>query len=334
MRIVVPMAGMGKRLRPHTLTVPKPLFPIAGKPIVQRLVEDLAGLYGQPIEEVVFVIGDFGPAVEAQLSAVAEGIGAKATLAHQKEALGTAHAVLCAGDALAGEVIIAFADTLFTADFQLDTTVDGVIWTKQVDDPRPFGVVTFDDKGHISGMVEKPQEFVSDQAIIGIYYLKNAAALRAEMQYLIDNDIRSKGEYQLTDALEALRQKGAVFTSGTVDRWMDCGNKHNVLDTNHQVLELQGEKSDVHPTAQLENCVVLPPCFIGEGAVIKNAVVGPFVSVGKDALVENAVLTDSIVREHAQVADVRLHSTIVGVHSKTSPPPTVLNLGDYAQFGE
>lgn len=332
MRIIVPMAGMGKRLRPHTLTVPKPLFPIAGKPIVQRLVEDLAKLYGQPIEEVVFVIGAFGPEVEAQLRTIAEGVGAKATIAYQEEALGTAHAILCAGDALEGEIIIAFADTLFTADFRLNTQVDGVIWTKQVEDPRPFGVVMLDAAGHISGMVEKPQTFVSDQAIIGIYYMKDAAALRREMQYLIDNNICTKGEYQLTDALEALRQKGATLVPGTVDRWMDCGNKQNVLDTNRQVLEVNAQSFNRPESLNLENSVVIPPCYIGEGATIVNSVIGPYVAVGAGAHIQDARITESIVREHARVVDVRLHNTIVGVHSHTSPAPTDLNLGDYSEY--
>ena len=184
MKIVVPMAGRGSRLRPHTLTVPKPLVPVAGKPIVHRLVEDIAGVCNQQIEEIAFVIGDFGTEVEEQLKEVAASLGAKGTIYHQEEALGTAHAVLCAADALEGEVVVAFADTLFKADFNLNTEGDGILWVKQIDDPSSFGVITQDESGAINGFVEKPTEFVSDLAMIGIYYFKKAEDLKVSYQLI------------------------------------------------------------------------------------------------------------------------------------------------------
>ena len=170
MKIIVPMAGRGSRLRPHTLTVPKPLIPIAGKPIVQRLVEDIAKVAGENIEEVAFIIGDFGDEVEKSLLQIAERLGAKGSIYRQEEALGTAHAIKCAEQSMTGNVVVAFADTLFRADFTLDTNSDGVIWVKKVEDPSAFGVVKLDDYGFITDFVEKPQTFVSDLAIIGIYY--------------------------------------------------------------------------------------------------------------------------------------------------------------------
>ncbi|MCB0778888.1 MAG: nucleotidyltransferase family protein, partial [Flavobacteriales bacterium] len=167
MKIIVPMAGMGKRMRPHTHTTAKPLLPIAGKPIVQRLVEDLAAVAGGPVAEVAYVVNPaFGTRVEEQLVRIAEGVGAKGSIHYQDIALGTAHAILCAEKALSGRVIVAFADTLFRADLKLDKDCDGVIWVNKVEDPRPFGVVKLDDKGLITEFVEKPQEFVSDLAII------------------------------------------------------------------------------------------------------------------------------------------------------------------------
>ncbi|MDX2062922.1 MAG: sugar phosphate nucleotidyltransferase [Bacteroidia bacterium] len=333
MRILIPMAGMGKRLRPHTLTVPKPLFPIAGKPIVERLVEDLARLYGQPIDEVAFITGDFGPETERQLVAIAERLGAKGRIYHQAEALGTAHAVYCAAELLEGELIIGFADTLFTADFALDTHADGVIWTKRVDDPRAFGVVTLDGQGVITGMVEKPKDFVSDQAIIGIYFLRDGAALKREIEHLLTHNLRTGGEYQLTDALEALRQKGARLVTGTVDRWMDCGNKANVLDTNHQILELTAASLAVPPSAVVKGSVLIPPVFVGEGAVIQDAVVGPYTTVGAGAVIERAVVAESIVREKAEIRGVSLTRSIVGVHATCNAAGLEVNLGDYSQHG-
>src|SRR5690606_21941409 len=219
------MAGKGKRMRPHTHTTAKPLLPIAGKPIVQRLVEDLAAVAGETVEEVAFVVHpSFGPVVEKDLVAIAERVGAKGTIHYQETALGTAHAILCAEDALSGRVIVAFADTLFRARLKLDKDCDGVIWVNKVEDPRPFGVVKLDKDGIITEFVEKPQEFVSDLAIIGIYYFADGERLRREMQYLVDNDLKDKGEYQLTNAMENMKRKGARFRAGTVDTWMDCGN--------------------------------------------------------------------------------------------------------------
>ena len=201
MKIIIPMAGRGTRLRPHTLTTPKPLIPIAGKAIVHRLVEDLAKASADPIEEIGFIIGDFGSEVEKELHQIAEEIGAKGKIYHQETALGTAHAILCAKESLDGNVIVAFADTLFKADFTLDTNQDSIIWVQQVTDPSAFGVVKLNDDNRITDFVEKPKDFVSDLAIIGIYYFKDGENLKNELQYLVDNKVLSGGEYQLTDAL-------------------------------------------------------------------------------------------------------------------------------------
>jgi len=178
MKIIIPMAGMGKRMRPHTLTVPKPLVPIAGKAIVHRLVEDIAKVCGEKIEEVAFIIGDFGKETEQRLIKIAESVGAKGSIYYQREALGTAHAIYCAKESLGGKVVVAFADTLFKADFTLDTSNEGIIWVQKVEDPRPFGVVKLNDKNEITDFVEKPEHFVSDLAIIGIYYFQDGENLK------------------------------------------------------------------------------------------------------------------------------------------------------------
>src|ERR1041385_7596592 len=201
MRIIIPMAGSGKRMRPHTLTIPKPLIPVAGKPIVQWLVEDITKVCKEKVTEIAFVIGDFGKEVETNLLKIAESEGAQGRIYYQDEALGTAHAILCAKESLSGKVVIAFADTLFRADFTMDEDKDGVIWVSKIEDPRAFGVVKVNKENIITDFVEKPQTFVSDLAIIGIYYVKDGENLKKEMQHLIDNNIREKGEYQLTNAL-------------------------------------------------------------------------------------------------------------------------------------
>lgn len=331
MKIIIPMAGKGSRLRPHTLTVPKPLIPIAGKPIVQRLVEDIAKIAGQKIDEVAFITGDFGAEVENNLVKIAEKLGAKGSIYHQTEALGTAHAIHCAKESMQGPVIIAFADTLFRADFHLDTEADGVIWVKQVEDPSAFGVVKLDTNGFITDLVEKPKEFVSDLAIIGIYYFNSAEKLMTEINYIIDNEIRDGGEYQLTTALENLRQKGAKFTLGKVNDWMDCGNKNITVETNGKILEYEKEAMAQYPTsAQIENSIIIPPCYIGENVKIENSVIGPRVSLGNNTIVTNSNINNTLIQEKAEIHTANLSNSMVGNSAKYIGKSGEISLGDFS----
>jgi len=335
MKIIVPMAGMGKRMRPHTHTTAKPLLPIAGKPIVQRLVEDLAAVAGEHVEEVAFIVHpSFGKKVEEELLAIAKAIGSKGSIHYQKEALGTAHAILCAQSALTGRVIVAFADTLFRAHLKLDTDCDGVIWVNKVDDPKPFGVVKLDDKGIITEFVEKPQTFVSDLAIIGIYYFADGEYLRKEMQFLIDNDIKDKGEYQLTNAMENMKQKGARFKAGSVDVWMDCGNKNAMVDTNTKVLGfLKGDKDLVSGSLKMENSVVIEPCFIGENVSLVNSIVGPNVSIESGAVIASSVVKNSILRGHTRVQDCVMDNSMIGERASVKGTALDLSISDDSTLG-
>ena len=284
------MAGRGTRLRPHTLTVPKPLVEIAGKSIVQRLVEDLVEAYGDSVEEIAFIIGDFGEEVEKELIVLAESLGAKGSVYHQTEKLGTAHAILCAQESLSGNVIVAFADTLFKSNFSLDTEQESVLWVQQIEDPSAYGVVTLDKEGYITEFVEKPTTFVSDLAIIGIYYFKDAAMLKNELQYLVDNKVMDRGEYQITDALENMRQKGLKFRTHQIQEWLDCGNKNAVLYANERVLETKKNAASIASDLLLENSTIVPPCFIDQGVVIKNSVIGPHVSISRNTVIENSII--------------------------------------------
>lgn len=329
MKIIIPMAGMGKRMRPHTLTVPKPLVPIVGKPIVNRLVEDIAKVCGEQITEVAFIIGDFGKEVEARLIKIAESVGAKGTIYYQREALGTAHAIQCAKDSLSGKVVVAFADTLFKADFKLDTSKEGIIWVQKVEDPRPFGVVQLNDKNEITNFVEKPETFVSDLAIIGIYYFSDGERLKKEIQFVIDNEIKDKGEYQLTSALENMRQAGVKFFPGRVTDWLDCGNKDSTVDTNARYLEYVKDQQLIAKSAILENCTIIPPVYVGEKAHIKNSVVGPHVSIGDNTRVENSVITRTIVQTEAHILNARVHNSMVGNHAHVHGSEIDLSVGDY-----
>lgn len=319
MKIIVPMAGMGKRMRPHTLTTPKPLLPVAGKPIVQRLVEDIIKVCNEKVEEIAFVIGPtFGAAVEKDLIAVAEKLGAKGSIWYQEQALGTAHAIMCAGDVISGKTVVAFADTLFKADFKMDTAQEGIIWVQKIDDPRAFGVVKVNDEGYITDFVEKPQTFVSDLAIIGIYYFRDGDYLKRELQYLLDNDIKDKGEYQLTNALENMKQKGTKFTPGKVTEWLDCGNKDATVYTNQRVLEfLRDDASLVSKSYSADaQSKIIPPCFIGENVVLHNAVIGPHASIGNGSVIENAAVSNSIVQSSATITGCDVTNSMVGISAE------------------
>jgi glucose-1-phosphate thymidylyltransferase len=331
MKLIIPMAGMGTRMRPHTLTIPKPLLSVAGKPIVQRLCEDIVGVCQEKPEEIAFIIGDFGKAVEQQLLSIAEKVGARGRIYYQKEALGTGHAVLCAADSLEGKTIVAFADTLFKADFQLDESRDGIIWTYRVDDPSAFGVVTTNEMGIIDGFVEKPKSFVSDQAIIGIYYFKDGDNLKKELQYLIDHNLSNNGEFYLTVALENMRLKGTSFVTGDVTEWMDCGNKNATVFTNQRVLvhetNLKLPQNIIH-----ENAVIIQPCYIGESVVLKNAVIGPYVSLGKNSIIENSVIENSIIGENVNLKHAMMTNSMVGNHASWTGKPMEISMGDYSQL--
>ncbi len=335
MKIIVPMAGRGSRLRPHTLTIPKPLIPIAGKPIVHRLVEDIAGVIGQEIEEIAFIIHEsFGKQVEKDLIAIAQKLGSKGTIYYQNEALGTAHAIMCAKESLSGNVVVAYADTLFRADFRLDTTADSVIWVKQVDDPSAFGVVQLNDKNEIVDFVEKPKDFVSDLAIIGIYYFKSGETLRSELQYLLDNNIVKGGEYQLTDGLENMKQKGMRFVPGKVEEWMDCGNKNVTVETNSRMLGFlkKDGKNLISPSVKNENSTIIEPCFIGENVVLTNATIGPNVSLGDATVVENSTISNSLVQTNAKISNAKLDNAMIGNFATFDGNFTHISIGDYSEL--
>ncbi len=333
MKIIVPMAGRGSRLRPHTLTIPKPLIPIAGKPIVQRLVEDIAKLLKQDLSEIAFIIHkSFGTQTEKDLKQIAKNLNTKASIYYQNEPLGTAHAIMSAKNSISGPVVVAFADTLFKADFNLDATADGVIWVKQVDDPSAFGVVKLNDKKEITDFAEKPKQYVSDLAIIGIYYFKSGENLRDELQYLLDNNIKGGGEYQLTDALENMKQKGMKFVTGKVNEWMDCGNKTVTVETNTKTLSfLHADGGNlVSNSVKIENSKIIPPCYIGENVTLKNTTVGPNVSLGNNTVIEESIVKNSLIQTHTTIKNANLDQAMIGNHAYFDGNFTDISIGDYS----
>ncbi len=328
------MAGMGKRMRPHTLVTPKPLIEFAGKPMVHHIVEELANTCHEKIEEIAFIIGRFGAEAEKSLLQVAENLGAKGSIYYQDEPLGTAHAVLCAADSLKGKVIVGFADTLFKGSFELDETKDSVIWVQQVEDPRPFGVVKMNDQGLITDFVEKPQEFVSDLAIIGIYYFRDGENLRSELQYLIDNDLKEKGEYQITNALENMKSKGLKFVPGKVNEWLDCGNKNATVSTHARWLELNPKTNTIGENNVQENSVVIQPCFIGKNVKISGSVIGPHVSIGDGTEIRNSVVTNSIVQKNTRIQNSVIGNSMIGSSVDIHLKKLEYSLGDFSMLNQ
>jgi glucose-1-phosphate thymidylyltransferase len=338
MKIIVPMAGRGSRLRPHSLTVPKPLIPVAGQPIVHRLVKDIAKVLKQPIEEIAFVLGDpafFGDEVVESLKKLAEGLGAKASIYRQDQPLGTGHAIMSAKPSLSGPAVIAYADTLIRAEFDLDPAADSVIWTKRVANPEAYGVVKLDSDHNIVELVEKPENFVSDQAVIGIYYFKDVSVLKEKLQEVLDENIMNGGEYQINDGIKRMMADGRVFKTGTVDEWMDCGNKAVTLETNARMLgflKADNEEQLIDASVVLDNSTVIEPCFIGRGTVLRNTTVGPHVSIGKDCVIEISTVKNSLIQNQTTIKNANLDEAMIGNHVKYNGEFTRISIGDYTQM--
>lgn len=327
------MAGRGSRLRPHTLTVPKPLIPIAGKPIVHRLVLDIAKVLNKKIDEVAFVIGkDFGKKVEEDLVNIAESLDAKGSIYYQDEALGTGHAIMCAKNSLSGPAVIAYADTLFKADFTLDTTADGVIWVKKVENPEQYGVVKLNEKQEIVDLVEKPKEKISDLAVIGIYFFKDVGVLKTQLQEVLDEKLVRGGEYQINDGIEKMKQKGHIFKPGKVDEWMDCGNKNVTLETNSKILNFMLEDGEklVADDVKNQHSKIIEPCFIGEGVELVNSVIGPNVSIGNACKIIDSRIKNSLIQNESEIKNAELDNAMIGNHAKFNGNFKSISIGDYS----
>ncbi len=330
------MAGRGSRLRPHSLTVPKPLIPVAGQPIVHRLVKDIAKVLNEPIDEIAFILGEpafFGDDVVESLKELANDLGAKASIYRQDQPLGTGHAIMCAKESLSGPAVIAYADTLIRANFTLDPQADAVIWVKQVDKPEAYGVVKLNGKEEIVELVEKPKDFISDLAVIGIYYFKDVGVLKQELQYVLDNNIVNGGEYQINDGIKGMMAKGKVFKTGQVDEWMDCGNKAITIETNTRMLgflKTDGEEQMIAPSVKKTNSKIIEPCFIGENVVLNNTTIGPNVSVGNNCTIENAVIKNSLIQTHTIIKNAHLEDAMIGNHVFYDGHFKAVSLGDYS----
>ncbi len=332
MKLIIPMAGRGTRVRPHSHTTPKPLLPVAGKMIVERIVETFIRTLDRKIDEIVFILGpDFEQEINDTLTDMCTRHHAKATFRVQNNAKGTAHAVYCADEHLRGECIIVFADTIFDMEGTVSVEdADSVIWLKKVDDPSRFGVAVEED-GKITDFVEKPSEPISDLAIIGVYYFKEAKQLKKEIEYLLENNVRGHGgEYQLTDALDRLLKDGKTFKKATVDEWLDCGTLPAWLETSGVIVEKEAESINED---KYKNTKIIDPVYIGKNVTIENCTIGPYASIDDGCSLKNSTIKNSLIQEQATLENCTIENSTIGKHVELKNVNQVVHVGDHSKIG-
>lgn len=325
MKLIIPMAGKGTRLRPHTNTKPKPLFSVAGKPIICHILDSVKKLN---IDKTIFIVDNPIPDPDL-VKILKDNYSFESVFIQQKEQKGVAHAIYGARNhAKDDDVLILFADTLAETDLSVinKTKADGIIWTKQVEDPSRFGVVFIHD-GHITKLIEKPENPISDLAMIGLYYFKKDAKLFDSIEHIIEHDIKAKGEYFLTDAIQIMIDNNQKFEAHQVDIWQDSGTIPYILETNRYLLSKNKSK-----TVNANDSVIIKPVFIEDGVKISNSIIGPNVSVGKNTIIKNAIITDSIIHESAQIEETVLRGSIIGKHTKVKGISNKLNIGDSSEI--
>ncbi|MDY6264083.1 MAG: sugar phosphate nucleotidyltransferase [Fibrobacter sp.] len=305
MKIVLPVAGNGLRLRPYTENVPKCLLPVAGKTILDWIVEDSLGL--KP-SETIFITGYKADVVDQFLTKRTAWGKTRTVIQSNPQGLGEAVSLALPYVDDDEPVLIILGDTLFEAALSILNGMDqNVLYTYKVEDPRRFGVAVTDSTGRIERLVEKPQEFVSDEAIVGIYYIKDTKVLKESLKYLMDNNIRTKNEFQLTDALEMMIEKGCRFRTAPVSKWLDCGLAETLLETNAHVLNRYDNSASVN----LPGVKVIAPCHIGKDVKIVNSTIGPNVSVGDGCVIENSTVKNAVLWDGVKVEGRTLDNVIV-----------------------
>ncbi len=322
MKVIIPTAGLGTRLRPHTYSKPKPLVSVAGKPVLGHILDTLSQLQ---IDELIFITGYLGNQIETY---VRENYPFPARFIEQSELKGQAHAIYLARDLVSGPTLILFVDTIFEADLsrlnQIDA--DGVIYVKEVEDPRRFGV-TLIENGQISQLIEKPDSSVSNLAMIGLYYVQAAEQLMQAIATLMERNIQTKGEFYLTDALQLMIDGGARFIAEPVAVWEDCGKPETVLQTNRYLLD--------HGRAyvgQSEGSIIIPPVYIDDSAQVTSSIIGPYVSIAAGAIVRDSIIRDSIINRDALIQSTTLENSLVGDNALVHGDFRELNVGDASEI--
>lgn len=322
MKVIIPTAGLGTRLRPHTYSKPKPLISVAGKPVLGHILDTLSTIQ---IDELIFITGYLGNQIEDY---VRENYRLPARFIEQTELKGQAHAIYLAREYVSGPTLILFVDTIFEADLQRLNRIDadGVIYVKEVEDPRRFGV-TLIESGQITRLIEKPDSGISNLAMIGLYYVRDVEWLMRAIQDMIERNIQTKGEFYLTDALQLMIDQGARFSAETVEVWEDCGKPETVLQTNRYLLD--HGRGHIGQTA---GSIVIPPVYIDDSAQVVNAIVGPYVSIAAGAVVRDSIIRDSIINREALIQNATLQNSLVGDNALVQGDFRELNVGDSSEI--
>ena len=328
MKAIIPVAGAGTQLRPLTYTQPKPLIPVAGKPIISFIIERLQSL---GVEEFIFVTGYLGEKIKDYVEAQYPGL--KKEFIQQENRFGTGHAIWTARNLIrdAGELIILLGDTIVEMDFQkLIHCPTSCLAVKKVPEPREFGIVEFDEKGNVKRVVEKPKIPKSNMAMAGLYMIREVNALIESLGYNIKNDIRTDGEFPLTDGLMRMIEKGIPFSTVTVDQWFDCGKKETLLETNALLLNNEGYASGNLP--EFDNTIIIHPVSIGQYCKISNSIVGPHATIGDHVKIESSIVKDSIIGQYASVREAVLKHSIIGNDTSITGFRHSLNIGDNTEI--
>lgn len=318
MKVIIPVAGAGTRLRPHTHSTPKVLISVAGKPMIGHILDQLVGL---PIDQIIMVIGQMGDKIKEYVDG---NYKFKVRYIVQEEAKGLADAVYLTRDAVRkDDALIILGDTIFSTDFKkILFKKTSQIGVKGVSDPRRFGVVEH-LHGKITKLVEKPEHPKSNLAIVGIYLIKDMSKLYDAIGTVIDKKIKTKGEYQLTDALQLLIERGEIMETFPVEGWYDCGKPETLLDTNRQLLDMYPQKS-----SKIRGVVINSPVSIDPSVKIEKSVIGPYVSVAAGSHIRNAIISDTIIGKNVFLESIMLQKSIVGDNAIVKGKQRKLNVGD------
>ena len=322
------MAGMGSRLRPLTLTTPKPLLKIAGKTILEHLIESIHSLTTEKITDIAFIIGNFPFDVTSLLNQIAAKLNAISHILIQEEPLGTAHAIYQARKLLNSKIIIAYADTIFYSKQKLNTSIDSIIFTKKVADPSQYGIVK-KNNDQIIDFIEKPQKFISDEAIIGIYYFKEGSLLLNVINDIIKNNLKDNNEFQLTRALKMLINNKMIFKSLIIDEWLDTGNPNILLETHKSILT---KFSNSKINSEVTNTKIVHPVFIGNNVKITDSVIGPYVTIEDNTKIINSNLSNTIIYNNSKIQSSNINNSIIGAHSTISNISNSIYAADYTQI--
>ena len=327
MKAIIPVAGAGAKLRPHTYTQPKALIPIAGKTILSFIVDQL---YDAGITEFIFIVGYLGEKIEDYVRQTYPYLHCH--FVHQNERQGTGHAIELTKNIInSDEVIVTLGDTICEYDVaQVISSPYNMLGIKKVDDPRLFGVAEINSDDFIEHVVEKPAIPKSNMALVGVYKIKDTHFMYECLHHLFAQNIKTLGEYNLTDALECMIKRGVQFKSFKVKTWYDCGRKETLLDTNALLLKKSG--STIHETVQNENSIIVPPVTIGAGCVLKNAIIGPHVSIGPNTTVQYSTVRDSIIGAYTTVYEVVIDNSLIGSDAAVKGLSRSLNIGDNTEI--